>query len=228
MFDLNQALNQWRAQLASEPLDKMDLIELEDHLCSEMDDLACRGLTEEEAFVMAKYRLGEDHSLSHEFVKTNPWPKWRQRFFWALVGILGYNVLGSLARLISNGAGMAAMFLGASGTSLGILQSAMHAFSLLALLAVTALILSQSHLSSRLLRKSSAGVMVCILTLAILLGSKALSIGATIVQARMLSRADMGHMALAQSYGSWVLAILQPVLLVWVLLVLWPRKRATT
>jgi len=75
---------------------------------------------------MAKYRLGEDHNLAREFVKTNPWPKWRQRFFWALAGILGYNVLGSLARLISDGAGMAAMFLGASGTSLGIVQSAMH------------------------------------------------------------------------------------------------------
>jgi hypothetical protein len=227
MFDLNQAMNQWRAQLADEPLNRMDLIELEDHLRSEIDDLTCRGLTEEEAFVMARYRLGEDRSLSREYVKANPWPKWRQRFFWALAGILGFNVIGSLAMTISNGAGMVAMFLGARVTSLGILQIAMHAFSLIALLVMAVVILSRSHLSSRLSRTSSAGVILCLWTLAVLLGAKALSVGATIIKARMLSPDDMGHMALAQSYGSWVLATLQSVLLVVVLLALWPRKRGT-
>ncbi len=226
MFDLNQAINQWREQLAAAPLNQGDLVELEDHLRSEIDDLTCRGLTEEEALVMAKYRLGDDHSLSREFVKTNPWPKWRQRFFWALVGILGFSVLGSVALVISNGVAVAAMFLGARGTSLGIIHSAMHALSLFALLVVAVVVLSQSHMSSRLLRKSSAGVMICFITLVVLLGSKALDIGAAIVKARVLSVSDIGHMAIAQSYGSWALAILQPVLFVVVLLVLWPRRKA--
>ena len=228
MFDLNEAINNWRSQLSNASIASADLIELEDHLCIEIDDLICRGLTEQEAFLIAKHRLGENHSLTHELIKTNPWPKWRQRFFWATAGILGINLISTLATLLSKTAGVAAMFLGLSGTHLGILLTVTQPLFLLALLIITALIMSQSPIQSRSFRKPAAGIIIGLITILFILGAKALGIGAMILSARHLTPQDMGLMAMAQNYGSLILTILYPVALVIALMALWPSKSVSS
>jgi putative ABC transport system permease protein len=85
MFDLEQAIMNWRRNLRSNPgFEDGDVQELESHLREEIERLKAAGLTEEEALVQALGEIGEPDSIGEELYKTRTarpmsTPPWKQR-----------------------------------------------------------------------------------------------------------------------------------------------------
>jgi hypothetical protein len=99
-FDLNNSIQRWRDDLSRSPhFRREDLAELEAHLRDSAAALEGRGLTGEEAFLVATRRLGNPAGLEPEFAKINRSEVWLNRALWMLIGIQGWWLLGSLARL---------------------------------------------------------------------------------------------------------------------------------
>jgi hypothetical protein len=88
-FDLSAALAGWRMELAAQPqLAADDRRELERHLADAMLELRRRGLNEEESFRQASRSIGSPQQLAEEFAKADPTKAWRERIFWAAIGII--------------------------------------------------------------------------------------------------------------------------------------------
>lgn len=121
MFDLNQEITKWRSNLSqSESLGKSDIDELETHLREEIDSLTASKLSEQEAFWIARHRLGDISSLEDEFAKVNGGHILRNRLFWAGAGLLSYIVATYIAKCASTGFVLLAWFAGVKGYSLGV------------------------------------------------------------------------------------------------------------
>ena len=92
-FDLNAAVAAWRQELAAQSdLTPIVRRELETHLRDTVAELRERGLNNEEAFWLARRRLGQPQQLGEEFAKADPLPAWRERTFWMVVALLAVNL----------------------------------------------------------------------------------------------------------------------------------------
>ena len=88
-FDLNLALENWRAELAAQVhLTPDDRRELETHLRDSFAGLQAGNLSDEEAFWLARRRVGQPQQLAEEFVKSDPTKVWRERVFWMAFGTI--------------------------------------------------------------------------------------------------------------------------------------------
>jgi hypothetical protein len=97
MFSLDEALAEWRDSLSQkEAFRNEDTAELEAHLREQMTQFGDAGLTEEEAFRVAAFRMGDTGRLACEFGKVNGDLVWQRRFMWMAVGMLGYVFCVSL------------------------------------------------------------------------------------------------------------------------------------
>lgn len=96
-FDLNRGLQSWREQLAVQSgLTPETRQELESHLRETMTDLRRQGLNTEEAFWLARRRLGPPEQLGQEFAKDNPVS--RRWALWVATAMLGVWIIqGALA-----------------------------------------------------------------------------------------------------------------------------------
>lgn len=102
-FDLNQAIQRWRENLGQSPAFRREnLDELGSHLRDSIAALQTRGLSAEEAFMVATKRVGRDGLLEAEFGKVNRKSVWLDRVLWMLIGIqvwgLASSFTGSIAR----------------------------------------------------------------------------------------------------------------------------------
>jgi hypothetical protein len=101
-FDLDQALGQWRASLQNlGGFQAEELEELEGHLRESIALLHARGLSIEEAFAIATWRLGSERQLSAEFAKANPQRLWTERAMWMVIGVLAALVLRAVTAPIA-------------------------------------------------------------------------------------------------------------------------------
>lgn len=124
MFDLNEEITKWRTSLAeSEKCSRADIDELESHLREEIERLTALKLSEQEAFYVARHRLGDAGSLADEFAKINGSVLWSKRLFWAAVGLFGYVLAAYTAKCISAGFVVLAWFAGVKGYALGVLDA---------------------------------------------------------------------------------------------------------
>ena len=107
MFDLNEAIVQWRAALKAQPnFRSSDLDELEDHLREGISDLSGSGLTEEEIFLVSSRRLGKPEDLNGEFAIADPTIRRNFRLRWMVTGVLAFIFLWLASDVLSNfGAG---------------------------------------------------------------------------------------------------------------------------
>ena len=102
MFDLNEKISMWRSNLAqSETLGSSDIDELESHLYEEIENLTTLKLSDEEAFLVATYRLGDTARLSDEYAKINRGKSFRQNVSWMITGILTYQLATHFATAVS-------------------------------------------------------------------------------------------------------------------------------
>jgi hypothetical protein len=98
-FDLNATIGRWRNQLAQSPaLRAEDVAELESHVRDATATLANRGLSEEEAWLIATRRVGGGAALEAEFAKVNRPAIWLDRLLWMLIGVQCWGVLVGLSR----------------------------------------------------------------------------------------------------------------------------------
>jgi len=88
-FNLEQAIAQWRAELARQPgLTPADLRELEAHLRDGFAELQRQRLNDDEAFLLARHRVGPPLPVAAEFAKAAPARVWAPRVFWMAFGAL--------------------------------------------------------------------------------------------------------------------------------------------
>ena len=100
-FDLNRAIETWRANLAQSPAFRSDnLYELETHLRDSIATLERQGLTTEEAFLVALKRIGKGRALEAEFAKQNARSVWLDRALWVLIGSPLWLLAGSLSQYL--------------------------------------------------------------------------------------------------------------------------------
>ncbi len=103
-FDLNTALDQWRSALAEQSLGRGEIQELEAHLHDTMAGLKESGaLSDEEAFLVARRRLGGAEALGEQFRIAKPMLAWKWRALWMLIGVLVNWAVGSLSTIGSYG-----------------------------------------------------------------------------------------------------------------------------
>ncbi|HEY3761304.1 MAG TPA: permease prefix domain 1-containing protein [Verrucomicrobiae bacterium] len=97
-FDLNAALESWRTELAAQPNLTQDARrELETHMQDTLAELRRRGLSDEEAFWLARRRTGSPEQLGDEFIKANPAKVWRERIFWVAIFCLIFEFWTQMA-----------------------------------------------------------------------------------------------------------------------------------
>ena len=102
-FDLNQALQQWRASLQNVGgFCTEELEELDGHLRESISALHAKGLAVQEAFMIATRRLGSDRQLSAEFAKANPQRLWTGRAMWMAGGVPAAFALQAVTAPIAN------------------------------------------------------------------------------------------------------------------------------
>lgn len=122
MSDVEERIAQWHAELArSQAIAAPDIEELSSHLREEIGRLQATGLSEVEAFLVARHRLGDVAGLAQEFRKVNG--DWRptERLSWMALGALVYLLVGYAAGGLAQGGIVAAAHLGVRGYSLGLL-----------------------------------------------------------------------------------------------------------
>ena len=102
MFDLNSSIENWKAKLiASGIYSNEDLDELEAHLKDEMDNLIEKNsLGEEDAFILAKHKIGEVKELKTEYKKVNNVLLWKKRVLLLIGGYLFIKSLVSIHSLL--------------------------------------------------------------------------------------------------------------------------------
>ncbi|MEM8861968.1 MAG: permease prefix domain 1-containing protein [Chloroflexota bacterium] len=94
MFELNQEIEKWKDHLLhTKSLKEDDVQEIKSHLIDSVDALTQSGLSEEEAFFVAKHRVGDVDALNSEYAKVNKGHVWLRRFIWL---ITGYFLFGSV------------------------------------------------------------------------------------------------------------------------------------
>ncbi len=94
MSDIEERIERWRAGLAgSEVLGNSTADELESHLMEELEHLKASGLSGEEAFLVARRRLGDTSALEEEFAKVDPHKRVAHRLYWMATGVLGYFLI---------------------------------------------------------------------------------------------------------------------------------------
>jgi uncharacterized protein involved in exopolysaccharide biosynthesis len=82
-FDLDQAVAAWREELARHPgLAAADVRELEAHLRDGFAELKKKDLSDEEAFLVARHRIGLPAPVAAEFAKRKVPRLWRSKLFW--------------------------------------------------------------------------------------------------------------------------------------------------
>ena len=99
-FDLNRGIHDWRTGLSkTSALQRDSLDELESHLRDSITTLSEKGLSEEEALLVAVRRCGTELQLQTEFSKSGLIEIWFFRGTWILFGFLillnGYSLVFS-------------------------------------------------------------------------------------------------------------------------------------
>ena len=217
MFDLNEEITKWRRSLAeSEKCSKADIDDLENHLHEEIDHLTPAGLSQQEAFVVAKGRLGDTGSLENEFAKVNGGYILRNRLFWMAAGAFAYLVATCLAGASGNAGAFVGGLVGLGAYSAAVVGIAAGAlgYGVVLLLACLACRPDSKLLRFNLLAGGLKGKVVIftyLVAAVLVLGGATVLFSMLIV--RTMSPDYIGRMSLVSAYLKLALRILLPVVL---------------
>lgn len=226
MFDLNQAIKQWRQAMNAQPgIDLADLDELEDHLREEVSELQAKGLQEEEAFLVGSRRLGKPEDLSSEFAIADPASRRNFRLRWMVLGALALMFLWLATEVLTNfGTGTMHMMFGGHPMA-GVLGAGLTSGLMRILLLLAGVVLIWKLLatdgSSRRLRTMGGGSIILV---AFLLAFLALvsRTGSRVFMAHATTHDNFILYSTAQAWVNLLVMFLLPALL---LLGLWRLVR---
>jgi hypothetical protein len=126
-FDLNNAIQRWRENLATSPAFRAEnLDELEAHLRDSVGAFVAKGLSEDEAWWIAIRRFGFNNSVSEEFEKLNANRIWLDRAAWLVGGSVLISLLSMSAVWLSNLSILISSAFGVSGNVVGLVGSLVH------------------------------------------------------------------------------------------------------
>ena len=120
-FDLNRRIEQWRANLATSPsFHGENLDELESHLRDSVATMQSRGLSADEAFLIATRRIGTSSALESEFAKVNGKALWFDRCLWILIAVQLWKLISYVSAFTTAGAAVTAMAINGLLPGLGV------------------------------------------------------------------------------------------------------------
>ena len=100
-FNLDHAVATWREELARQPgLTPADLRELEAHLRDGFAELRKNPIREEEAFLLARLRVGPPKPVAFEFAKAAPQRVWAPKIFWLAFGVFSTQIWQSMLIIV--------------------------------------------------------------------------------------------------------------------------------
>jgi len=229
MFELNEEIAKWCAMLAgSGKLNKSDINELEGHLREEIEQLTALKLSEDEAFIVARHRLGGTESLSDEFAKVNRAAIFRMRCFWAGVGILSFKLAMQAGSIASNVGVLLASLFGVRGYLLSAAEVIAQGIFFGVVILVLYLIARMKDIKGGWFSRAAGSAWgkvalfgsVFVVILAMLAGRVFIQIA----MARLLGAREFGELALLQQYKGLVLIVVVPLILLGIIIGLRPEK----
>lgn len=101
-FDLTAFISGWRSDLASSgSLSKKDLDELESHMLDEIDQLTQYPLSQKEAFMIARERIGSRSDLSQPYIQSKSvWSVFISRSNLYLQALLALIIISLSSRIV--------------------------------------------------------------------------------------------------------------------------------
>ncbi|MBE0535283.1 MAG: hypothetical protein IH624_06390 [Phycisphaerae bacterium] len=229
MFDLTNAVENWRRELSqSEAIAAADLNEMETHLREEIEGLAGRGLTEEEAFVIAARRLGSAGDLTCEFAKVNGAFIWQRRLFWMLAGVMLFMVAHAVAGVAAKALSLASTYIGLRGERVGLLESFISTAVLIITFYGVYRILGlnrKTHAATGPIKRSASTAALLITAAVIVFVCTAATRFVPLIQLRFLGPEEVGRMALGAAYGWALWAVIAPFALATILILMSRTKR---
>ncbi len=230
MSDVEQQIEQWRAGLAgSETFGTDDIRELESHVREEMDHLKSQGLSDGEAFLVARHRLGDAERLEQEFAKVDPQVRLLSRLRWIAAGMLLWMIAGRISGAAAEASLLWFGYLHILGTAgLTVVQIVVPVAIMTAVVAAglgwyarytrTRLRTGQGLSRAQMV----ALTLGCLLLIQVLLG---LSIVLRVWMPRPADMAWYEQVKQANFYSAWAFAFLIPILPTGFFLVLYLRGR---
>lgn len=136
MYDMKKTIEHWKSAFAqNEACGQEDVEELEGHLREQIGSLVESGLSEKEAFVVARSRLGDPEQICTQFAQANPSLLWQRRLFWMAAGVFCWILISWLQGVLMGIAAGAALLLGDRvQVDLSVVYGVTHLVLLLALL----------------------------------------------------------------------------------------------
>ena len=229
MFELNEEIAKWCAMLAgSGKLNKSDINELEGHLREEIEQLTALKLSEDEAFIVARHRLGGTEALSDEFAKVNRAAIFRMRCFWVGVGLLSYELAKHAGLIVSNVGVLLAALFGVRGYLLSVAEVIAQGIFFGVVILVLYLIARMKDIQCGWFSRAAG----CALGKVALFGSVfvvivAMRAGRVFIQmamVRLLGAREFGELALLQQYKGLVWIVIVPLILLGIIIGLRPEK----
>jgi len=228
MFNLNDQISKWRCSLAaSQTLETSDIDELEGHLREEIEYLAALKLSEQEAFYVARHRLGDAGSLTEEFAKINGSVLWSKRLFWAAVGLFSYIVATYTAKCASAGFVVLAWLAGLRGYALGVLDAIAQVVFFLAVIFLLYEIGRRKDRQGELFCRVAENLWGKFLLFASVLVIIAVKLAAQVLVPAAVARLSVkqwGEMAIFRAYTELLWMIGLPLILLTALIFLRPSK----
>ena len=229
MSDLEQKIANWRTDLAqSQALIPSDLDEMENHLREEVAALQTAGLSAAEAFLVARYRLGETDALATEFRKVNPDGRSLKRLSWMALGAFVYLMAAYVVGVIWNGGIAAAAHYGMSGYTMlafGIVTKIILVLGAVGLFWLVGYLWLQTESGKRWpalsrFKLALLSIVLVVADLGLIAGQLLLRLAAE----KTLTLSDLGRMSLASAYAGMIWTFLAPILMAF--LVIGFRARA--
>ena len=229
MLKLDGAISQWRRRVAATGAHSgEDIDELEDHIREQMSDLEDSGLSEEEAFRLAAFRLGDAAAFAPEGAPVREGHAWQDRLLWMAVGLLCYVLAAPVARVMANLSTWAMAETGNFGYAGGVAGViAMAAVGGLAVAFVHSIVThppGRAQQAGALVLSSRLGRGACICATGLLAVAAVVAwAGSQATVARLFPPAHYGMMAVPAAYASVIWSVFLPVCLVWLIIRLRPQ-----
>jgi hypothetical protein len=216
-FDLNAALRRWRDALQNrQGLRPEDVAELESHARDAIEDLRRKGLTEEEALLVALRRLGPAERLQTEFGKVDPRALWLPRLLWMAFGVTAYLVAKDLTSVAACAAGLVGGQFVVHGFTLGWLAVGARVLATAIVIGLAGLLIKfrsepVEAWASRCLRHPVAAVGVFAVAV---LGMGALATGGVALLVRSLPPTAVGQFYVVNAWGAMVAFVVAPLAMI--------------
>ncbi len=226
MSDVTRRIEQWLAALnGSELLSHSDVTELEAHLREEMEHLRTAGLSDEEAFLVARRRLGDPASLEQEYAKVSPFRRLSSRLSWMATGVLAYYLALYVSMCLTNASTVLGYTVGLRNPYLTLLACTMHlgAFAGIGALLWRYLV---SHWTSRAtVGSTSISVRIGLLAACVVAALSFFSLFSRSLLFRILPMESVSQIALAEGWVTSIWFTFMPFLLAGLIAVLAVRNR---